>query len=312
MGRYLVAGAAGYTGSRLAEHLLAHGHYVRGLVRDPDIDVVQRLAAQGMAVWEGDVIRPDSLIGVANGIDYVYNLTARLVLENGSVRRMFVEGNRNLIAACSRSRSVRSYIFTSNVSPYGDRGDNWLSEDSPVAPSYPLGYTMVEAEQAIMELVRQHNFPAIILRVGSIYGPGRDFIDTVLTSTTTLIGDGRNFVSRIHIADLVNILDQVALDGQPGALYNVADDAPTRIADFYAEIYGRLGMAPPRAFSRQSALAAGIDQSVVGMASASARLSNRRLVEELGIQLRYPSFRDWLAERLAQLDAIEQELALGE
>src|SRR6185503_17615284 len=199
MGRYLVAGAAGYVGSRLAKFLLAQGHYVRGLVRDPDKDAVQQLASQGMAVWQGDVTQPESLVGITNGIERVFNLTARFVLENGSVRRVFVEGNRNLIAACSRSRSVRSYIFTSNAAAYGDRGDEWLNEDSPVAPCYPLGHVMVEAEQAIMELVRQHHFPAIILRVGTIYGPERDFVNSVLSGTATLIGDGRNFIPRIHI-----------------------------------------------------------------------------------------------------------------
>src|SRR5205823_2371294 len=132
--------------------------------RDSENDAVQRLAALGMTVWEGDLTRPESLIGVANGVEHVYNLTARSVLENGSVRRVFVEGNRNLIAACSRARTVRSYIFTGNVSPYGDRGDEWLTEDTPVEPCYPLGTVMVDAEQAILELVRKHYFPAIILR----------------------------------------------------------------------------------------------------------------------------------------------------
>src|SRR5919204_2872139 len=122
MGRYLIAGASGYVGSRLADYLLAQGHYVRGLVRDPDAEVVQRLAGQGMAVWQGDVTQPDSLVGVASGIERVFNLTARSVLENGSVRRVFVDGNRNLIAACSRARSVRAYIFAGNVAPYGDQG----------------------------------------------------------------------------------------------------------------------------------------------------------------------------------------------
>src|SRR5215471_16135771 len=98
MGRYLIAGAAGYVGSRLAEYLLAQGHYVRGLVRDPDKEVVEQLAGQGLTVWQGDVTQPEGLVGVASGIDYVYNLTARSVLDNGSVQRVFVDGNRNLIA----------------------------------------------------------------------------------------------------------------------------------------------------------------------------------------------------------------------
>src|SRR5262245_12288589 len=85
MGRYLIAGAGGYVGSRLAEYLLAQGHHVRGLVRDTDTEIVQRLAGLGMAVWQGDVTQPESLVGVANGVERVFNLTARFVLENGSV-----------------------------------------------------------------------------------------------------------------------------------------------------------------------------------------------------------------------------------
>lgn len=300
MGRYLIAGAAGYVGSRLARHLLEQGHTVRGLVRDRDSEVVQELAAQGMSVWEGDLTQPESLIGVAGGIEYVYNLTARSVLANGHVRRLFVDGNRNLIAACSRARSVRSYVFTSNVSPYGDGGEQWLTEDSPANPCYPLGETMVAAEQAVLELIRQHHFPAMILRLGSIYGPERDPVDALLSGTATLIGDGRNFTSRIHISDLLEVLTRVAVDGQPGAVYNVGDDQPMRAQEVFGAICTALDEFAPRPFPKASALAAGIDPSVVGMASSSVRLSNRRITEELGISLRYPRFEDWLEERVAE------------
>jgi nucleoside-diphosphate-sugar epimerase len=299
MGRYLIAGAGGYVGSRLAEYLLAQGHHVRGLVRDPDGEAVQRLAGLGMAVWQGDVTEPDTLVGVAGGIEHVYNLTSRSVLDNGSVRRLYVDGNRNLIAASSRARTVRSYVFTSNAAPYGDRGDEWLTEDTTIAPCYPLGQVMADAEQAIMGLVHAHRFPAMILRVGTIYGPERDLVDAVLPGTATLIGDGHNYTPRIHIDDLVYILDRVAVEGQPGALYNVVDDEPARSSELYGEVRRRLGMVPPRSFSKDGALASGIDPSVVGMAAASTRMSNQRMRQELQIQLRYPSVVAWLDERLA-------------
>jgi nucleoside-diphosphate-sugar epimerase len=298
MGYYLVVGAAGYVGSRLVRRLLSQGHSVRGVVLNPDEEEVQRLAAEGMVVWTGDITRPETLIGVADGIDYVYNLAARSVLANGMLWKTFVEGNNNLIAACSRARRVRAYVFTSNVAPYGDAGETLIDEDTPVVPACPLGHVMVEAEQAVMELVRQHNFPAMILRVGKIYGPERDFTDAVLNHTLTIFGSGKNFVSHIHIDDLLTVLERVVIDGQPGAVYNVADDEPARLADLYGEIRQRLGMLPPRTYSPARALAAGLDPNVVGMASASVRLSNARLKHDLGIALRYPSYRTWLDEQM--------------
>jgi nucleoside-diphosphate-sugar epimerase len=307
MAYYLIAGASGYVGSQLAQRLLSHGHRVRGLVRNPDSDTVEQLAHQGMSVWTGDLTRPESLVGVADGVEYVLNLTSRLVIENGSVRRTYVDGNQNLIAACSRSRSVRAYLFTSSVAPYGNAGDELVDEDHPVAPSYPLGEVLVEAERTIMQVAREHRFPAMILRCAAIYGPGRDPVEAMEAGVATLYGDGRNFVSHIHVDDLLAILERMPAEGQPGSVYNVGDDEPLRLFDLYAELRQRLGMVPPRSFSPEAALAAGIDPTVVGMGTASVRLDNRRLKHDLGLDLRYPSMRAWLDERLP----VEESVAVG-
>lgn len=307
MAYYLIAGASGYVGSRLAERLLAAGHRVRGLVRNPDSPTIERLASSGMCVWTGDLTRPESLVGVADGIDYVYNLTSRLAIENGSVRRTYVDGNQHLIAACSRARSVKAYVFTSNVAPYGDAGDAPVSEDHQVAPAHTLGAVMAEAEQTILRAAREHRFPAIILRCASIYGPGRDPVDAVEQGIATLYGDGRNFVSHIHIADLLSILAALPSEGQPGAIYNVGDDQPLRQLELLSEVRQRLGMVPPRTFSPAAALAAGLDPAIVGTLTASVRLDNSRLKHDLGLSLRYPSVRAWLDERLP----VAEELAVG-
>jgi nucleoside-diphosphate-sugar epimerase len=307
MAYYLIAGASGYVGSRLAERLLAQGHRVRGLVRTPDSEAAERLARKGMSVWTGDITRPESLVGVADGVSYVLNLTSRLVIENGSVRRTYVDGNQNLIAACSRSRSVRAYLFTSSVAPYGHAGDTLVSEDHQVAPTYPLGEVLAEAERTIMRVAREHRFPAIILRCASIYGPGRDPVKAVEAGIATIYGDGRNFISYIHIDDLLEVLERVPAEGQPGAIYNVGDDQPQRQYELHAELRQRLGMVPPRRYSPQAALAAGLDPTVVGMLSASVRLDNSRLKHDLGLALRYPSLRTWLDERLP----VEEGAAVG-
>lgn len=307
MGRYLIAGAAGYVGSRLADHLLTSGHEVRGLVRTADRDVVQRLAARGMAVWEGDLTDPDSLVGVAHGIEHVFNLTTHTVLDDAQLTQVYVTGNRNLIAACSRSSSMRSYTFAGNVAPYGSCAAEWVTEATPAAPCYPLGDITYSAEQAIMGLVDQLRFPAIVLRIGSIYGPGRDFIAAVGSDTAALIGSGENYLPRVQIDDVIDILARVAEAGRPGAIYNVGDDDPTRAIDFYSTVRARLGMEPPSFVPTAAALSAGIHPSIVGMSAASVRLANERVKSELGIRLRYPSYLTWLNEQLPQPAAIEQD-----
>lgn len=311
MACYLIVGAGGYTGSRLAQRLLAKGHRVRGLVLNPDKEVVQQLAAEGMVVWKGDITRPETLVGVTDGVDYVYNLTAKSILSNGAVRKMFVEGNHNLIAACSRARQVRAYVFASNIAPYGDAGEELITEDTSIAPSYPLGEVMAEAEQTVMELVRKHHFPAIILRVGKVYGPQRDFVSEVRNNMLTIFGDGQNFVSCIHIEDLLTVLERIATEGQPGAIYNVVDDEPVRLRHLYGEVRQRLGMLPPRTYSPEKALQSGVDTNIVGIMSASVRMSNARLKHDLKLTFRYPTYRTWLDEQLGLEAAELQELTLS-
>ncbi|RRR69327.1 MAG: NAD-dependent epimerase/dehydratase family protein [Candidatus Viridilinea halotolerans] len=303
MACYLIAGASGYVGARLAERLLAAGERVRGLVRNPDAPVVEQLAARGMTVWIGDLTHPTSLVGIADGVDFVYNLTSRLVIENGSLQRTYVDGNQHLIAACSRSRTVQRYIFTSNVAPYGHCGATLVSEDTPVAPQHPLGEVMVAAEQTLLHAAREHHFPAIILRCASLYGPGRDPVQAVAAGLATIYGDGRNFVAHIHIEDLLAVLLALPAHGQPGAIYNIGDDQPLRALALYSEIRQRLGMVPPRTVAPAAALAAGIDPTIVGMLSASVRLDNRRMKHDLPITLRYPSLMAWLDERLPLVEA---------
>jgi len=307
MAYYLIAGASGYFGSRLAERLLLAGHRVRGLVLNPDTPVVERLASQGMSVWIGDLTRPDTLAGIADGAEYVFNLTSCSVLNSSALHRTYVNGNLNLISVCERAGPVAAYVFTSNVTPYGNPGEAWVDEDFPVAPQHLLGEVMAEAERSIMRVARERRFPAIILRVASIYGPERDPVTAVETGLATIYGNGRNFVSHIHVDDLLDVLERVAVEGQPGAIYNVGDDEPLRQIDLAGEIRRRLGMVPPRTFSPAAALRAGLDPSIVGSLTASVRLDNRRLRHDLGLNLRYPSLRTWLDERLP----VEAAVAVG-
>ncbi len=302
MASYLIIGAGGYVGARLASRLLQRGHAVRGLVRAPDTARVETLAANGMVVWHGDVTDPESLIGVTEGIDYVYNLASASILHTPTLRRTLVDGNQYLLAACSRSKRVRAYIYTSNAAVYGDVGAALVDEDTPPAPCCEAGAIMLEAEQVVLAHTRAHDLPGIILRVATIYGPERDFTDPLLNRTLTLFGDGSNYVPRIHIDDLLPVLEQVATYGQAGTIYNVGDDQPLRLYDLYAALQSLLDIdMPPRWYPREQALAAGLNPAMVTLATASVRLSNARIKDELRFSLTYPNVLAWLEERALQL-----------
>ncbi len=306
MTHYLIAGAAGYIGARLATRLLAAGHRVRGLVYSAEDPVVERLAARGMAVWIGDLTRPETIDGVTEGVEVVYNLTNRMPIDGlALLQSLYVDGNQHLIAMAVRVRTVRAYVWVSGIAPYGDHGEHWVDEDSPVLPTYPLGTILAKAEQTVLQAVRAYRFPAIIARMATVYGPDRDPLEAIASGQLTIYGNGRNFVPHIHIEDALEALIRIAEVGQIGAIYNVSEDDPLRLIDIVSEVRHRLGMLPPRTFPPSVGLRAGLDPSVIGALTASVRLSNARMRHDLGIDLRYPSIRYWIDERLPL------ELAVG-
>src|SRR3954451_4498104 len=75
--RCLVTGAPGYVGGRLVPRLLAAGHEVRCLVRDPG-RLRDEPWAGDVEIVTGDVTRPDGLVEALRGCDVAYYLVHTL------------------------------------------------------------------------------------------------------------------------------------------------------------------------------------------------------------------------------------------
>ncbi len=72
----LITGAAGMIGTSLSRRLLERGDQVRGLLMPDEPDC--GLGALGLEIVRGDVTRPETLKGIADGCDAVFHLAARV------------------------------------------------------------------------------------------------------------------------------------------------------------------------------------------------------------------------------------------
>ena len=91
------------------------------------------------------------------------------------------------------------------------------------------------------------------------------------------------WLNLIHVEDGVAAVLAAEERGKPGATYNVSDGHPVRRREFYEQLAKHLGAPPPRFVAQL------VDAELV-----NRRIANRKMREELAVQLHYPSYQNGL------------------
>jgi len=185
------------------------------------------------------------------------------------------------------------YLSTTGV--YGDHGGAWVDESMPMTPSQERGRRRAEAEAAWLDLHKQHGQPVHTFRLAGIYGPGRNALVNLREGKAHRIVKQGQFFSRIYVEDIAGVLAASMQKPNPGAAYNVADDEPAPPQDVIAHAAQLLGIAPPPEVPFEQAEMTPMARSFY---AENKRVSNRRIKEELGVVLQYPTYREGLAALL--------------
>ncbi|MBY6201491.1 SDR family oxidoreductase [Maritalea mobilis] len=186
------------------------------------------------------------------------------------------------------------YLSTTGV--YGDHDGGWVDESTPLTGSTRRGQARIAAETAWMDLYRDHGLPLHIFRLAGIYGPGRGPFAKVRNGTARrIIKEGQVF-SRTHVEDIAQVLLASIHRPNPGAAYNVCDDDPAPPQDVIAHAAELLGLPVPEAIPFDEAELGPMARSFY---AESKRVRNDRIKDELGVRLRYPTYREGLAALLS-------------
>ena len=183
---------------------------------------------------------------------------------------------------------------------YGDRGDAWVTEETPLAQT-PLAAAVLDADK-LVSMSGANGLPVVTLRLGMVYG--RDAWHTQMLAAQAqkralvIVGDGMPYWSLLHAEDAGRAIALAVDDAEAGAIYNVADDRPTRMADLVA-LVARLAGAPEP--NRVPALLARmmVGADVVQLLTTSVRLSNRAIKQDLELSLHYPTPEEGFREVLS-------------
>jgi nucleoside-diphosphate-sugar epimerase len=185
------------------------------------------------------------------------------------------------------------YLSTTGV--YGNHDGAWVDEDSELSPSSPRSVRRAAAERGWLKLWREASVPVHIFRLAGIYGPGRSLLDTIRAGKAKRIDRPGQVFSRIHVEDIARVLEASMATPHPGRIYNVCDDLAASPAEVTAHACALLGVEPPPLVAFEDA---GLSPMGRTFWLDNKRVSNRRLHEELGVELAYPNYRSGLASLL--------------
>ena len=202
--------------------------------------------------------------------------------------------------AIRTASNLTTIVVLSTVGVYGDHGGDWVDETTAPAAPRERADERLAAEQAWQALGRERGIAVAILRLSGIYGPGRNALINVRNGHARNVVKPGQVFNRIHVGDIAQAID-AAVARRAVGVFNVTDDEPTPPGDpivFAAEL---LGVAPPPAIPFAEAVKT-MTPMGASFYAENRRVRNDKLKRELGVRLRYPTFRDGLRALHAQGD----------
>ncbi len=200
----------------------------------------------------------------------------------------------DLGTAIREAESLQWIGYLSTTGVYGDAGGAWVDESSPLNPGNDRGRYRADAEAAWLAFGEKTGVPVQVFRLAGIYGPGRNPVDQVKRGTARRIDKPGHAFSRIHVEDIAAVLEASINTPNAGAIYNVCDDEPAPQADVIAHACELLGV-DILPLIRFDDAAKDMSPMALSFWADNRRVSNKRLREELGVNLSYPSYREGLA-----------------
>jgi nucleoside-diphosphate-sugar epimerase len=231
--KVLVAGC-GDLGTEVGLRLVAAGHEVVGLRRDPSV------LPSELVPLAGDLTRP--LPSLPGDLDAVVHTPAAGRRDEATYRAVYLDGLRRVLEAVSAGTDRPRVLFVSSTAVYGVEDGSEVDESTPTEPTSPTGRVLADAERALADAGVQ----GIALRLAGIYGPGRTRLVDRVRAGEARLPAAPVHANRIHRDDaaeaVVHLLTRVP---QPAPCYLGVDDAPVDRGEVLRFLAAELGVPVP-------------------------------------------------------------------
>ncbi|MGC2109822.1 MAG: NAD-dependent epimerase/dehydratase family protein [Candidatus Korobacteraceae bacterium] len=236
-----VTGGTGFVGGFLVRDLLAKGTPVRVLARpSPRADALRRAGAD---IVTGELADADSIARAVKGASIVYHLAAK-VGAPGS-RQDYLEtnvaGTERVLAACAQQKAGQ-IVYVGSLAAYGPIPEGArIDEDTPFdeqpAQRDPYSESRTAADRLVSSFAQRTGMPAVILRPGIIYGPGRrlplGILAFQLGKTNVVFGRADNRIPLNYVENFVDAMQMAANRGAGLRQFNIVDDDDLTLRQYH-------------------------------------------------------------------------------
>lgn len=225
MSKVLIAGGTGLVGSRLSDLLSEKGYEVRHLSRKEKPN-----AKYATFVWDTDkhFIDDRALEGVA----YIINLAGAGIADGlwtKSRKKLLIDSRVETTALLTdyiKKMKVKpkAYLSAAAIGIYGDRGDEMLTEESPIGEEGFMVKCCLAWEDAIEEAASKNGVRTAAYRIGVVLSTDGGALVKMLLPlkffTASYFGDGAQWFSWIHIDDICRMFIRGMEDDSIEGIYN--------------------------------------------------------------------------------------------
>src|SRR5919106_1681117 len=226
----MITGGSGFVGAHLVRRLLAQGHQVTSLDKNPGL-FDDELRSKGAVLISGSVTDRNDVANAMAGAELVYHLASPfgdILQPDAAYWDIEVNGTRNVLEAGSRL-GVRRVVHCSTQGVHGIITDPPGDEESPIAPRDYYCYSKAEGEKVCREFMAR-GMDIVIVRPTSVYGPGdiRGWLKLyrmVSRGWFLMIGSGNTMNHPVYVENLVDLFELCATSpAAKGRTYLGGDD----------------------------------------------------------------------------------------
>lgn len=303
--KIIITGGSGLIGNALTKAFVSRGDQVWILSRHPE-EVHLPEGAKAVR-WDGKTAQGwGSLVA---GADVIINLAGANIgarpwtnVRKQLIRSSRVDAGRAIVEAVQQNPHTGdqlSVLQIAGVGYYGDQGDQPLDEQSPAGQDFlaSVAADWENASKPVAGLGARH----IILRTGVVLSPKGGILAPILLQNQLFmggpLGSGRQWISWIHLQDLVRVIDFVLTREDIEGVLNAVAPEPLTNADFgrtVSEKMHRPFWIPAPAFMLRAVLG-----EMSTLILEGQRVLPRRLME-LGFQFEFPTLQEALDDLLKQ------------